>query len=255
MRSERPDHELVERADRQHPGDAVQQGGVDGQVGAGQEQQREQHELHYGLRRLGVADHRGHRHAERAEAAAADHQRGQHGGPVRRQRRPVHPADADDQRHVDRADHHAVREQAEEVGPGRQRRRADPLEYAVLAPHGQGHRQLAVTGAQHRQRRDHRHVVPQGGQPVEVRAAGAAAEQGSEDRDEQDREREREDSALRVPPERQLLVLDLVGQQREVMPPAPPWMGQGRAHLLLLLLAFVPAFGGAACRSPPVSRR
>jgi hypothetical protein len=127
-------------------------------------------------------------------------------------------ADAGDDGDIHHADHDAVRQQPGEVGPGRQRGAAHPLEHAFLTAHGQHDGELAVAGAEHRQRGDRRHVVLQRRQPVEVGAA-PAAEQRAEQRDDHHWEREGEERALRVTPERQLLVADLVPQQGQVITP------------------------------------
>ena len=70
MLGERAEQGLVERPHWQGGGDAVQQVGMDGRVGAGDEDQREQDELHDCWRGFGVADKGGHRDAEGAELAA-----------------------------------------------------------------------------------------------------------------------------------------------------------------------------------------
>jgi hypothetical protein len=56
-----------------------------------------------------LADQRGYRDAESAEAGRAEDQRERQRGPVRRQRDPEETADAGDERDIHGADHDAVR--------------------------------------------------------------------------------------------------------------------------------------------------
>ena len=218
LRGERTQQGLVERLHRQRAGDRGQHLGVDRHVRAGDEDQREEHQLHHRRGGLGVADQRRHRDAQRAEAGRAEHQGHRDRRPLGggREADPVQPADEDDEQDVHHADHDAVREQAEEVHPGRQRRRADPLEQPVLPAGRQHDRQLAVAGAQHGDRGDRRDVVLHRRPAVEVLTAAHVPEERAEDRDDHDREEEREERALRVAPEAELLVADLVPQQGQV---------------------------------------
>src|SRR4029077_8887837 len=82
---------------------------------------------------------------------------------------------------------------------------------------------------------DRRDVVLQRRQAAEVRALPDATEQGAHDGHEQDREDEREDGALRVAPERQLLVPDLVDHQAQAVTTArAPASERGSGHRGLL---------------------
>jgi CPA2 family monovalent cation:H+ antiporter-2 len=193
---------LVEGPHREPAGDAVQRRRVDRRVRAGDEQQREEDQLGDRGGGVGVGDHRGDRHAQRAETDGAEHQHRDDLRPVRRQRHPVEPADADDQCDVDDADQDAVRDEADEVHPRGQRRSPDPLQDPVLPPRRERDRELSVARAEHRQHGDRRHVVLQHREAVEVRAPAGTAEQGADDREKHDGEEEGEDRALRVPPER-----------------------------------------------------
>src|SRR5262249_15842478 len=85
-------------------------------------------------------------------------------------------------------------------------------------------RELRVARAENGQRSDRRDVVLQSGQAtVEV---AVAAEDCTEDHDDHDREDEREERALRVAPEGQLLISQLVRDQ--------PWRGWAPHPALLV---------------------
>ena len=174
---------------------------------------------------------------------STEHQRQRDREPVRRERHSVQPAHHDDERDVDHAHEHAVGEQPGEVCPRGQRRRPDPLEYPGLPAGRERDRELAVARAEYRQRGDRRHVILQRGQPAKVRALPAPAEERAHDNHEHDREDKGEYRALRVPPERQLLVPHLMSQQAQVAARAgrragrtasTPAGGNGGGHRMIL---------------------